>query len=111
MIFFHRLGDKQADDKLVFRRPDEPKWSFWLTRTDDNQYLVLSMFRSTDPQNQVLVRRVDADADDKWTTLVGDFENEFGFIGNLESKFFFLTDLDAPTKRIGTHSRLVERLH
>ena len=100
MIYFHRLGDDQADDKLVFRRPDQPKWSFWLTRTDDDRYLVLSMFRSTDPQNQVLVRPVGADADDAWTTLVGDFENEFGFIGNVGSKFFFLTDLGAATKRI-----------
>jgi prolyl oligopeptidase len=100
MIYYHRIGDDQADDKLVFRRPDEPKWSFWLTRTDDDLYLVLSIFRSTDPQNQVLVKRVDASADEEWTTIVGDFENEFGFIGNLGSKFFFLTDLDAPTKRI-----------
>lgn len=99
MIYFHRLGDEQSADKLVFRRPDEPKWSFWLTRTDDDEYLVLSMFRSTDPQNQVLVRRVGAD-DDQWTTLVGDFENEYGFIGNVGSQFLFLTDLDAPTKRI-----------
>jgi prolyl oligopeptidase len=99
MIYFHKLGSPQSDDQLVYRQPDNPKWSFWLTRTDDNQFLVLSISRSTDPQNQVLVRRVDAD-DDQWTTLIGDFENEFGFIGNIGSKLFFVTDLEAPTKRV-----------
>ena len=100
MIYLHRLGEPQSKDRLVFRQPDNPTWSFWLTRTDDNQYLVLSISRSTDPQNQVLVRRVDAAEDAPWTTLVGDFENEFGFIGNLGSRMFFQTDLDAPTKRV-----------
>ena len=31
MIYFHRLGDPQSKDRLVFRQPDNPKWSFWLT--------------------------------------------------------------------------------
>ncbi|HEX6962765.1 MAG TPA: prolyl oligopeptidase family serine peptidase, partial [Lacipirellula sp.] len=100
MIYFHRLGQPQSDDRLVFRQPDNPTWSFWLTRTDDNQYLVLMIFRSTDPQNQVLVRGLDAPDDAPWTTLIGDFKNEFGFIGNLGSRMFFLTDLEAPTKRV-----------
>ncbi len=34
------------------------------------------------------------------TELIGDFDNEFSFIGNEATKFYFLTDLDAPTKRI-----------
>ena len=99
MLYFHKLGSPQVDDKLIFRQPDNPHWSFWLTRTDDNQYLVLSIARSTDPQNQVLLRRVDA-AGDEWTTLIGDFDNEFGFVGNIGSTLYFLTDLDAPTKRV-----------
>ena len=32
----------------------------------------------------------------------GDFKNEFSFVGNEGAKFYFLTDLDAPTKRIVT---------
>jgi prolyl oligopeptidase len=99
MIYFHKLGDPQSADKLVHRDPANPQWSFWLARSDDDQYLVMMVFRSTDPQNQVLVRRVDAE-DDKWTTLVGDFQHEFGFVGNVGSKLLFLTDLGATTKRV-----------
>jgi prolyl oligopeptidase len=100
MVYFHKLGTKQEDDPLIYRRPDHPDWGFSAEPTDDDQYLVLSISRSTDPQNQVYVRELSAAADAPWTELIGDFENQFWFIGNEGAKFFFLTDLDAPTKRI-----------
>jgi prolyl oligopeptidase len=100
MVYFHKLGTKQEDDQLVYRRPDHPDWGFDVAVTDDGRYVVLMISRSTDPQNQVLVREASAAADAPFTELIGDFENEFRFIGNEGTKFFFLTDLDAPTKRI-----------
>jgi prolyl oligopeptidase len=100
MVYFHKLGTKQQDDQLIYRRPDHPDWGFSVSPTDDGKYLVLTIDRSTDPQNQVYVREASAAADAPWTELIGDFENQFSFIGNDGKKFFFLTDLDAPTKRI-----------
>lgn len=100
MIYFHKLGDEQAKDTLIYRREDNPDWSFGVSPTDDGKYLVLGINRSTDPQNQVLVREASAPADGKWTELVGDFENEFSFVGNDGAKFYFITDLAAPAKRI-----------
>jgi prolyl oligopeptidase len=99
-IHYHKLGAPQADDVLVYKRPDEPKWSFWLARTDDNKFLVLTISRSTDPQNQVLVRKADAPIDGEFQTLIGDFENEFSFLGNVGDKLYLVTDHEAPTKRI-----------
>ncbi len=100
MCYFHRLGTKQDEDQLVYQRPDEPTWSFWLQRSDDNRHLVLSISQSTDPQNQVWWRSADAAVDAEWTPLVEDFENEFEVIGNDGNRLLFLTDLDAPTKRV-----------
>jgi prolyl oligopeptidase len=107
MVYFHRLGDDQAKDRLVYARRDEPDWTFSVGPTDDGQYLVLSISRGTDPQNQVYVRRADDlpapdDVTKGWTELVGDFKNQFWSIGNEGTKFYFLTDFDAPTKRIVT---------
>ena len=100
MVYYHKLGTKQEDDTLIYRRPDHPDWGFSVGPTDDGKYLVLSIDRSTDPQNQVYVREASAASDAPWTELIGDFENQFSFIGNEGKKFFFVTDLDAPTKRI-----------
>ena len=100
MICFHRLGTTQAEDPLVYRRPDHPTWSFWLQLSDDNEYLILSIGRSTDPQNQTWVRSARAPLDFQWTPLIEDFENEFEFVGNVAEKFYFFTDYKAPTKRV-----------
>ena len=100
MIYFHRVRTPQEDDKLVYCRPDQPTWSFGLHQSDDNQFLVLSIGRSTDPQNQVWYRPVAAPLDSQWVPLIEDFENEFAFIANVGEKFYFLTDFEAPTKRV-----------
>jgi prolyl oligopeptidase len=100
MVYYHKLGTPQEEDQLIYRRPDHPDWGLSVTPTEDNKYLVLSISPSTDPQNQVHVRELLAAADAPWQELIGDFENEFSFIGSVGDKFFFLTDLDAPTKRI-----------
>lgn len=100
MVYFHKLGTKQAEDQLVYRRPDHPDWHFGVGLTDDGMYEVLIIERSTDPQNQVLVRAANAPADAPFKELIGDFDNQFSFLGNEGEKFYFLTDLDAPTKRI-----------
>jgi prolyl oligopeptidase len=102
MLYFHKLDDDQSADTLIYRRQDNPDWSFGLTPTDDGKYLVLSIYRSTDPQNQVLVRETSTAADAKWTELIADFEDEFSFVGNDGAKLYFITDLAAPAKRIVT---------
>jgi prolyl oligopeptidase len=99
-IYFHKLRTKQADDALVYERPDHPDWHFWCSESDDGKYLVLAIERSTDPQNQVLVRDAAAAADAPFKEIIGDFENQFWYMGNEGTKFYFLTDLDAPTKRV-----------
>jgi prolyl oligopeptidase len=100
MVYYHKLGASQDEDALVYRRPDHPDWNFGVEPTDDGKYLVLSIARSTDPQNQVFVREASAAADAPFKELIGDFKNQFWFLGNVGTKFFFLTDLDAPTKRV-----------
>jgi prolyl oligopeptidase len=102
MLYFHALGTTQDEDQLIYRRPDHPEWSFGIMPSDDGKYLVLSISRGTDPQNQVLVRETTATSDAPFTELIGDFENQFSFLGNEGTKLFFITDLDAPRKRVVT---------
>ncbi|WP_246117755.1 prolyl oligopeptidase family serine peptidase [Adhaeretor mobilis] len=100
MIYFHKLGTPQSEDTLIFRRPDEPNWSFWLRRTEDNRYLVLTIHRSTDPQSRVYLREVGAAADAPWNKLIDNFDHEYSLIGNRDATLYFYTDRDAPRKRV-----------
>ena len=64
MMYFQRLGDVQAKDRLVYARPDEPDWSFGVGPTDDGEYLVLSIFawhRPAEPGLRAPRRRFAAD--------------------------------------------------
>jgi prolyl oligopeptidase len=40
-VYFHKLGDPQAADRLVYERPDHPAWSIDPVLTDDGRYLLL----------------------------------------------------------------------
>ena len=100
MLYFHRLGTEQSADQLVYRRPDHPTWSFWLQQSDDNKFLILSLMKSTDPQNQVWIRPADAPLDAEWQPLIDDFENQFWCVGNLGNRLYFFTDYQASRKRV-----------
>lgn len=99
MLYFHRIGTSQTDDRLVYRRADHPDWTFSLDLTEDDRYQIITITKSTDDQNMVLYRET-GNPDAPWIELIGDFENQFWFVGNRDDNFFFLTDLDAPTKRV-----------
>ena len=99
MLYFHRIGTSQTDDRLVYRRADHPDWTFSLDLTEDDRYQIITITKSTDDQNMVLYRET-GNPDAPWIELIGDFEHQFWFIGNRDDNFFFLTDLDAPTKRV-----------
>src|SRR5581483_5932028 len=47
-IWFHRLGQVQDDDELVYERPDHPDWYFDCGVTDDDRYLVITASRGTE---------------------------------------------------------------
>ncbi len=98
-IYLHQLGTPQADDLLLYARPDHPDWTFFLTLTEDDRYLVLEITKSTDNQNRLYVRPAQ---DDKapWMPLIDDFDNEFAFVGNTDDTLFLLTDFQAPTRRL-----------
>lgn len=100
-IYYHKLGTPQSDDQLIYERPDHPDWSLGLSVTDDGRWLVLSIHQGTDPQNQVWVRSLEQDASE-WQPLVDDFDHEYGLLASRGDQLYFLTDKDAPQKRIVT---------
>ena len=55
-LYFHRLGEDQDDDFLVYENPAQPDWRFQGEVSDDGRWLVISVNRSTEPKNLVLYR-------------------------------------------------------
>ncbi|MDX1548649.1 MAG: prolyl oligopeptidase family serine peptidase [Rhodothermales bacterium] len=98
-LYYHRLGTDQADDVLVYERPDQPEWGFAPEVTDDGRYLVVTVWQGTDERTRVYVRDL-RDPDGPITPLLDDFDAAYDFIGNTGTAFYFVTDRDAPNKRL-----------
>lgn len=98
-IYYHKLGTPQSEDQLIYERPDHPDWSFGVSLTDDGEWLVLSIGRGTDPQNQIWLKDL-RKPDSEFEPVVDNFDNEFEFIEKQGGRFYFLTDLQAPRKRV-----------
>jgi prolyl oligopeptidase len=98
-LYYHRLGTPQAEDVLVFHRPDEPDWGFGATVTEDGRYLIITISKGTGDKYRVMYKDL-AEPYGMPVDLIDAFENEYSFIDNDGPLFYFKTDLDAPRGRV-----------
>jgi prolyl oligopeptidase len=98
-LFYHRLGEPQEKDTLVYKRDDEKEWGFNGDVTDDGRYLIISVWRGTEQKNQVFYRDL-LQPDAPVVELLAGFDAEYEFIDNDGPVFWFVTDLEAPLRRV-----------
>jgi prolyl oligopeptidase len=98
-LYFHKLGDPQSKDRLIYERKDEKEWGFGGTVTEDGAYLIVSIWRGTERKNQIFYRDLRRD-DAPMVELITGFDAEYDFLGSQGSLLWLLTDLDAPLRRI-----------
>lgn len=98
-LYFHKIGTRQAEDRLVFHRPDQKEWNFSGRVTDDGKYLLINQRQGTNPKNRVFLADL---GDENWEVkpFLDDFDADYTAIDNDGSVFFFRTDLDAPRSRV-----------
>jgi prolyl oligopeptidase len=97
-LYFHRLGQPQAEDELVYERPDQKEWGFSAEVTEDGRYLILEVWQGTDVRNRLFYQ--DLEADGPVVELISDLEAAYHFVGNDGPRFYLRTDLDAPRGRL-----------
>ncbi len=49
-LYYHRLGTPQSADTLVYERPDHKEWMFDGDATEDGNYLIITVRKSSAPQ-------------------------------------------------------------
>ena len=98
-LYYHRLGTRQSEDRLVYERPDHKDWSFFGTVTDDGRYLVIAAWQGSARKNRVLYQDLRAPGAPV-VPLLMDFDAEYAFIDNDGPRFWFRTDLGAPRGRV-----------
>ena len=98
-IYFHKLGTKQAADRLVFSTPKRPDLNNTGQVSDDGRWLIVYSSSGTDSRFEInLVDLKNPKA--KPRVLIPGFDNNWGYIGNRGSTFYFVTDKGAPRQKI-----------
>ena len=99
-LYYHRLGSPQADDVLVYHRPDQPKWGVGGGVTDDGRYLVISLNDgTTSRKSRVLVRDL-LEPLGLATELIDNHENKWTLVGNAGPIMYMMTDWHAPKMQL-----------
>ncbi|MGH8308989.1 MAG: prolyl oligopeptidase family serine peptidase, partial [Steroidobacteraceae bacterium] len=97
-IHFHRLGDPQAKDRLVYKVTDHPTRVPRGKVTDDGRYLIITLYDGAfrNGVNVLDLRRSDAAA----ATLFGAWDAFYDFMGSRGDELYFQTTNDAPLGRV-----------
>ncbi|HEX6285570.1 MAG TPA: prolyl oligopeptidase family serine peptidase [Pyrinomonadaceae bacterium] len=98
-VYYHKLGTPQAEDVLVYERPDQKDWLFGGSVTEDGNYLIISVYQGTDVKNRVYFKDLKA-KDAPVVKLLDDFDAAYTFIGNEGTRFWFQTDQQAPRGKV-----------
>lgn len=106
-IYYHRLGTRQSEDRLIYERPDQKEWYFHPDLTEDGRYLIIDISRGTerknrlfykdlkDPQNPVI-----DPAASPVVELLNQEDAQYELVGNDGPVFWFVTDHSAPRRRL-----------
>jgi prolyl oligopeptidase len=98
-LYYHRIGTPQSEDQLIYERPDQKEWGFNGSVTEDGCYLIIYVWRGTDPKNLLFYQDLQQ-PDAPIVELLNEFEADYHLIGNDGSTFWVQTDLDAPRGRV-----------
>lgn len=97
-VFYHQLGGRQADDKLIFADRARSKRCFTPITSPDGRFLVLRIWENNSGNGiYVLDRQKEGSG---FIPIADDMANHFGFAGSEGDRLFFLTDFEADRKRL-----------
>jgi prolyl oligopeptidase len=98
-VYFHKLGTPQSQDRLIFSQPDRPKLSNVVEVSKDGRYLIVTSSEGTDERYDVALIDLTQPKAPPRRFITG-LENEWRYIGNEGSTFYWVTNRAAPRLRI-----------
>ena len=98
-LYYHRLGSAQAEDMLVYERPDQKEWGFGGQVSDDGRYLVISVWHGTFQENGLFYQDLQVPGAPV-VELFNQFDATYEYLGNDGARFYILTDRAAPQQRV-----------
>ena len=100
-LFYHKLGDSQKDDKLIFGGiPSEKHRYVNGNVSEDNRYLQITASTSTSG-NKLFLKDL-SNPNSKFITILDNTDTDSYIIENVGSKLYIVTNMNAPNRKIIT---------
>lgn len=105
-IYYHKLGQNQSEDVLMFEYPELPEAMVASHTTNDGKYLIIQISQGTD--GKVLLYYADLKkAENKQLSkkltvkpIVKEWVAGIDYINNIGNTFFWQTDYNAPLQKV-----------
>ncbi|KAJ3784790.1 prolyl oligopeptidase [Lentinula aff. detonsa] len=102
MVYYHRVGEKQEDDTLVYEDPEHPLW-LWALQLSPRS----AMSTKRDASHTQLAKIADISSSDirngiNWLTIHDKWEARFVIVGDDDSTIYFMTNLEAKNYKVVT---------
>jgi prolyl oligopeptidase len=97
-LYYHKLGTKQSEDKLIFGGSETPRRYIGGYVTEDERFLIISAATSTNG-NELYLKDL-SEIESKIMPLVSHFNNNNDVVHSEGNTLYILTDMGAPNLRL-----------
>lgn len=97
-LYYHKLGEPQSSDKVIFNNEKDPKLNHYGNVTEDERYLIVYAAKGTDGF-ETWVKDL-RDPASKFNRLFEGFLNKSTVIDNNDDFFLVHTNIDAPNYKL-----------
>ena len=98
MVYYHKLGTNQQQDRLIFSDPENPRISNYISTTDDEKYLILYRTKGTHG-TALYISHVNM-GEHEFYPVIDNYEYDHSIVGNISNIFYLHTNYNAPNWRL-----------
>lgn len=97
-VYYHRVGQSQSQDQLIYENRKFPLRECYPIVTDDEKYLFITETETT-TGNELLIKDLSV-PDAKFELLAPGFDNDYSVVDHFNGKIYLLTNWKAPNQRL-----------
>lgn len=97
-VYYHKVGEDQSKDVVVFEDSSKPDRGFSAQTTIDERFLIIYFTEGTS-NNGMFVKDL-SNPNSKFISIVDDLNNNYSVVDNVGDRLLVHTDYDAPNYRL-----------
>jgi len=97
-LYYHKLGEDQSKDQLIYQNPDHPLRNVYGGTTEDENWLIINESESTSG-NSVSIKSLN-NPNAQIMRVVDGFDADYGYVDNDDQRMLFKTNDGAPNEKI-----------